>query len=55
MKDEERLAEQKRKELKLKIAQERQKQVQKAERLDKKPMGFMQSCCDFIIYFIYSL
>ena len=22
---------------------------------NKKPMGFMQSCCDFIIYFIYSL
>ena len=22
---------------------------------NKKPMGFMQSCCDLIIYFIYSL
>ena len=23
--------------------------------VNKKPMGFMQSCCDLIIYFIYSL
>ena len=23
--------------------------------INKKPMGFMQSCCDLIIYFIYSL
>ena len=36
MKNEERIAEQKRKELESKIAQERQKQVQKAERLEKE-------------------
>ena len=36
MKNEERMAEQKRKELESKIAQERQKQVQKAERLEKE-------------------
>ena len=36
MKGEEKLAEQKRKELELKITQERQKQVQKAERLEKE-------------------
>ena len=36
MKNEERIAEQKRKEIESKIAQERQKQVQKAERLEKE-------------------
>ena len=36
MKNEERIAEQKRKELESKVAQERQKQVQKAERLEKE-------------------
>ena len=36
MKNEERIAEQKRKELELKIAQERQRQVQKAEKLEKE-------------------
>ena len=36
MKNEERIAEQKRKELETKIAQERQKQVQKAERLEEE-------------------
>ena len=36
----------------------REKQVQEElhkDNLNKKPMGFMQSCCDLIIYFIYSL
>ena len=36
----------------------REKQVQEEihkDNLNKKPEGFMQSCCDLIIYFIYSL
>ena len=42
------------------LSQERGETVQEfAGRIEtkynKKPMGFMQSCCDLIIYFIYSL